>query len=751
MKVLPLVLALAAIPAPAYADHGTPKTLDTVIINGGRPTSLPTRIPTTIEGITARQLEDGINAIDSEDALKYFPSLNVRKRYAGDYDHAVLASRASGTGNSARSLVYADGILLSNLLGNGANFAPRWGMVAPEEIERVDVLYGPFSAAYPGNSVGAVVDYQTRMPDKLEGHVKLAGSRQDFSEYASSGRFGSGQGSASVGNRHGALAWWVDLSRLDSDAHPIGFATRLLSAGVPSGAGVPVTGAVAGNSPAGKDWLVISSTGQTHTVQDHAKVKLAYAVTPTLRASYTLGWWANDARRSAASYLRDGAGNPVYTAGAVNIDGRRYELKASDFAPSIGKLEHRMHGFSLKQHADSAWNWELAASKYAYTKDQVRTPTVKVASIDTHGAGNLTDLAGSGWTTLALKGVWRPDAAHHADFGVATERAQLHTRVSSGSDWLAGAAGTPVSTFDGSTELQSLYAQDTWRFAPRWKSTLGLRAEHWQAFDGALSVGAGKPVAFQARSETSFSPKAALAWQANDAWTLKGSLGRAVRNPTAAELFQGSVVDGVIVNSNPALRAERSWTGELTAESMAEAGVLRLTIFHETTRDALYSQPLTSTVNTVQNVGRIRTRGLEAAWQADDWLLHDLTVAASATFADSRIVENAALPASVGKWQPRVPRWRANLLATYHFGQQWTGSIGTRYSGRQYGTLDNSDPNGDAYTGVSAYLVADVRLRYRIDRHWSAAAGVDNLNNAKYWAFHPYTQRSATAELKYDW
>ena len=114
---------------------------------------------------SAARIRVRINATDAEDALKYFPSLLVRKRYIGDYDHAVLASRASGTDNSARSLVYADGILISNLLGNGATFTPRWGLVTPEEIERVDVLYGPFSAAYPGNSVGAVVDYVTRMPD----------------------------------------------------------------------------------------------------------------------------------------------------------------------------------------------------------------------------------------------------------------------------------------------------------------------------------------------------------------------------------------------------------------------------------------------------------------------------------------------------------------------------------------------------------------------------------------------------------
>jgi hypothetical protein len=72
------------------------------------------------------------------------------------------------------------------------------------------------------------------------------------------------------------------------------------------------------------------------------------------------------------------------------------------------------------------------------------------------------------------------------------------------------------------------------------------------------------------------SPKAALAFTATPDWTLKASLGRAVRNPTAAELFQGAIVDNEIVNSDPALRAEKSWTGELSAERVNDAGVLRV-------------------------------------------------------------------------------------------------------------------------------------------------------------------------------
>ena len=56
-------------------------------------------------------------------------------------------------------------------------------MITPEEIARIDVLYGPFSAAFAGNSIGAVVEIESRMPDKLEGSLTGIGTLQDFSQY----------------------------------------------------------------------------------------------------------------------------------------------------------------------------------------------------------------------------------------------------------------------------------------------------------------------------------------------------------------------------------------------------------------------------------------------------------------------------------------------------------------------------------------------------------------------------------------
>ena len=744
--------AAALIVQQAWAADGADAVMAMVTINGGRPSSLPTQIPTTIEGISAAQIEQSINAADAEDALKYFPSLNVRKRYIGDYDHAVLASRASGTGNSARSLVYADGILLSNLLGNGATYTPRWGMVTPDEIERVDVLYGPFSAAYSGNSVGAVVDYLTRMPTSFEVHARLSGFSQGFQQYGTDHTYRGGQGSLSVGDKQGKLSWWVSLSRQDNDGQPIAFANKLASAGTPGKGGTPVTGAIADKNPSNADWLILGDTNQIHTAQDHAKIKLAYDLTPALRASYTLGWWQNDADRAVHSYLRDAAGNTV-TSGTVNIGGRQYNLTPADFAPATGELQHWMQGLSLKSHTKGMWDWELAVSNYDYQKDLVRTPTTFLTSPGAH-ADTLTDMSGSGWSTLAAKGIWRPyaDGSHIVDLGLQRDSFRLRTLVSNAADWLNGQAGAAASSFNGDTRLESLYAQDTWRFAPDWKSTVGARLERWSAFNGSIGSGAVlKP--FGERHDTSVSPKFALAHDVNEDWSLKASVGRAVRYPTVSELYQGALIGDTVQNNDPNLKPERSVTSELTAERRLEKGLLRLTWFHENTRDALYSQrnvTVTPNVTNIQNVGRIRTDGIELAAQAEDVLWRGLDLNGSLTYTDSEITSNPNFPASVGKDQPRVPRQRATLLATYHPGDKWSASLGARYSGKQWGTLDNSDPNGATYTGVSSYFVTDLRLRYRFDKQWSGAIGVDNLANKKYWAYHPYTQRTFIAELQYD-
>jgi iron complex outermembrane recepter protein len=75
------------------------------------------QLPQRSFSVTAKQIDETINLKDPEDAVKYMPSLFVRKRNDGD-NQAVLATRSWGLNSSARTLIYYDDLLISALIGN---------------------------------------------------------------------------------------------------------------------------------------------------------------------------------------------------------------------------------------------------------------------------------------------------------------------------------------------------------------------------------------------------------------------------------------------------------------------------------------------------------------------------------------------------------------------------------------------------------------------------------------------------------
>ena len=95
-------------------------------------------------------------------------------------------------------------MLISALIGNNNSTAsPRWGMAPAQAIDHIEVLYGPFSAAYPGNSVGAAVEITTRMPNRFEGSTKAAASLQGFSLYGTKDNYLAKEGALVIGDRRG--------------------------------------------------------------------------------------------------------------------------------------------------------------------------------------------------------------------------------------------------------------------------------------------------------------------------------------------------------------------------------------------------------------------------------------------------------------------------------------------------------------------------------------------------------------------
>jgi iron complex outermembrane receptor protein len=94
--------------------------------------------------------------------------------------------------------------------------------------------------------------------------------------------------------------------------------------------------------------------------------------------------------------------------------------------------------------------------------------------------------------------------------------------------------------------------------------------------------------------------------------------------------------------------------------------------------------------------------------------------------------------------------WRGSLQGLYHATDRLSTSLAARYSGKLYTTLDDADVHFNTYQGFSEWFVMDARANYRIDRHWSASVGIDNLLNRKYFLFHPFPQRTFVVDAKFS-
>lgn len=805
-KPTPINLALIAAfsyGSPAIAvDATSEQQLSEISIKSDKP-AVPANVPNTVESVTQKEIEENVNSVTTAGVLQYLPSIHVRERYVGDVN-GILVMRVNSSTSSAQTTVYADGLLISNFLNNSFSTAPRWGIVSPDEIDRVDVMYGPYSALYPGNSAGGVVNISTRMPTKFEGHVRADYFTQNFKEYGTDDTFSGWHTSASLGNKVGDWSYWLNFDHMDNHGHPMTYTAAAKKSGAAAGAGTftEVSGALSDIDTSGNARVITSAAGIDHTVQNNGKIKLAYDFSPTVRATYTLGIWDNTSNKTGESYLQDALGNTIYgtKTGAASNPYQYLRINGLDYtvaAPSTSRQEATsyLHGLSLKTSTGGIWDWEVMASLYDASKDATRTSsgnyglTPSTAAI----AGTYADASGTGWWNLDLRGDFRPGgnlkSTHQLSFGAHIDRYTLESdtyNLLPGNFYTSG-IGALSSNARGNTQTEALYLQDAWKLAPNLKLVYGGRAERWQAFDGSNMSGA-TTYNYADRTENAFSPKAALTWVANADWVVNASVGKGVRFPTVGELFNNKTIKNGsttlaaadlagfpapynAITNDPTLKPEKVVSSELSFQRALGSGMVRLSLFHENKTDALISQTDTTTlpallgpghdnytISSIQNVDEVKTSGVELAFNLTDVLINGLDIDGSMTYTDSIIEKNSKNPGLEGTDQPRIPHKRATLVATYHANNKLSFSLAGRYSGHQHAALFNTttgkynDVNPDVYGAVSQYKVMDAKVLYKLDKQWSASLGVNNIGSYKYYVNpNPYPQRTYYATLKFDY
>jgi len=308
------------------------------------------------------------NAQTTEEAVKYQPSLQIRQRYIGD-PNGVLGIRGADMFSTARNMVYADGLPLHNQLQASFNGAPRWSMVGPNEIDAVDVVYGPFSAEYSGNSIGGVVNLKTHMPMKEEYYAETSYFVQPWENIgADGGTFDGNRQYFSYGNRLDKWSALLSYNRLEAESQPMSYFIDNTGLRNPTGVTTAVNGAVPILDTRGTPSYIYGDTGPELINTDLVKLKVGYDITPDLQAIFT-GAFEERTRKSEKprNYLTSANGNAYYGDNNTNsrdavYAGRAFNVLNSGFGPSDDERQTMQIGMQVKGAITDTWDIDTTFS-----------------------------------------------------------------------------------------------------------------------------------------------------------------------------------------------------------------------------------------------------------------------------------------------------------------------------------------------------------------------------------------------------
>jgi outer membrane receptor for ferrienterochelin and colicins len=372
-------------------------------------------------------------------------------------------------------------------------------------------------------------------------------------------------------------------------------------------------------------------------------------------------------------------------------------------------------GFLMERDAVSLRHkgqWGFGNTELTFAADEIRNLTGMISGQVNPNKANTTSLNGKASIPVA----WGNQFIT-AGFDVRREKLRDPANLRG----LPGSAGYDASP-ETSIGQWALFVEDEIRITDKLAVTLGNRFDHHDNFGGHNS------------------PRAYAVYHLSDAVTLKGGVARAFRAPT---LLQGSpnwgsvscgsaTVGCYIVGSN-AIKPETGTSQELGLQFASGIHSGSLMFFNTDLKNMIDITSRTADrdlapsfdnfvgylpdgrpIFRYQNIASVRSRGLEASWQARASAAWDLR--ANYTFTDAKNTSGDTP-------QPLAyrPRHVVNLGADWRATPQLTLSGNLRYNSAQYISVGWNEAK------KGGYAIADLTLGWRMTQALTLRAGVLNL------------------------
>lgn len=710
---------------PAFAEQET--KLEEIVVTATRTEKEVEAAPASVSVVTKEKIElKAPKTIDQ--ALNDVSGVMVR-RGKGLMDTLSFIT-LRGIPEQKRTLIMMDGIVLNNPYTGDV----KMGGYFPEDLERVEVVKGPFSSLYGGYAMGGVVNFITKMPEKREFTFKTG--------YGSSWNRGEAMDDLrriylSYGDKlKDKLSIFLSYGWQGTNGYPtdLNVQTTMPTAGI--------TGYEATSTREGKTAYLIGDKGDNRWWDDGMTIKAQYEFTKDTKIN--LSFVRNRYEYNyddPHTYLRDASGNPVWSYGSV---------KESSFLNGAGGRIQNTYalGFETTPFKDLKMKLNLS---YLDTEKNWYVQTFSGAKLD----GSCTS------TSCYVSNT--PAEAYMADlqfslplfnnqiftFGGSFRHGYANTKEKYLRNWKDEDSTTTLKyESKGKDRTYSFFIQDEIMLLNNLTAYVGFRQDWWKTYDGyANDVGkAGYPKEYPSKTASSFSPKFALVYKPFDTTTLRGSVGKAFRPPTVYELYRTwTSSSGVTYAGNPDLEPEKVTSWDIGVEQKLWKGAkASLTYFENYMKNLIYRKTVSSTLQELVNVGKAESRGVE--FEIEQRFEKWVRLFGNITYTDSEIKENEANPKTEGRRLTYTPLWKANIGAEFE-KSGFQAFITGRYVGKWFSNDDNSDKVNNVYGSYDPYFVVDGRIAYQLTKFAKLSFSVDNIFDRKYYQYYRAPGRSWFTEL----
>lgn len=736
----PIVLAQTAaggssVPVESPAQPGDDTTAETppvltesVIVTATRGSIDRATSPASSSLVTRQQIEQ--RAIVSVDqALAPVEGVYAyRVRGLADNESGVGMRGFSGRGSGqSRVLTLIDG----QPINNGYTGAVNWTALNLGEVDRVEVVRGPFSSLYGGNAMGGVINILTRPIERRSAELYFqGGSNQTTTAYARGGMRLTPRFGLSVSYEDQRTGGYQNQEVLRP-------ATVSTMAG-----GTPITGVTRYLTRTGDVNYAVGLRGDNWFERSGLRA----------RGEYTFGagsFGSVQYLRQATAYGHDpyttsarAASGQLLDSGAVvfeeNGQWQRLTLSPSNYlGPQGGGTAHLVQAQWLR--SSSAGQWQVQGGLLDVPGERTGLPGA--AATHQGGAGTLNRQTSRNFYATAQ---WSHDlgARHLLTVGTDLRQEQATLDVFPVTDFRARSSSSPRDTAAaGRARTMAVFAQDQITLSDRLGLTLGARFDRWQTYDASSQAGTSLPTEdFPSRGAGALTGKAALVYRATSSTAIRTSVGTSFRNPTVFDLYRDvRLSSGRLLLGNPELDPEHmvSWEAGIR-QDIGTAVSVDAAYYENRIRDLvqrsvdLIGDP-TGFTSRHFNAGRARMRGTELAltWRPRRWI----TARPTYTFTDATIVENDAAPTTVGKQVTFVPRHTAAGTVTAVTGKLTTTATG-RYQSAVFATDTNTDTVRDVPGGYDSFAEIDLAATYALTRRVQLTASAENLLNRRYYLFY---------------